>query len=254
MDQILNLPPWPNRRTSNHQRSPLAPPSSTPVGINHHPYGQSPSTPLHHMLNIPSPSSPRTPRSFLSNSPGSMHFSQSSSAGYEIRTPPSSMLGNSASPSSPLKLRVSDLLPLTIHPGVSRGSISEPKHRLSIGDLSLSSINERPAISPVDHLDYLKSGPPSPPITAPPAHLLELPSHGLIGSDNQYMLDSPFFDFDVPVSPTVMPSPSLRRFSGERRRSSLANQISSLELDKNHHATSDHVCDNGAPPVPPPRQ
>lgn len=175
MDQILNLPPWPNRRTSNHQRSPLAPPTSSPVGINKHEHGQSPTTPIHHLLNTPSPSSPRNPRSFLSNSPGSPHASMSSSLGYELRTPPSSMIGNSASPSSPLKQRVSDLLPLAIHSAVSRGSVSEPKHhRLSIGDISLSSINELPAISPIDHLDYLKSGPPSPPILVPSSHMLYL--------------------------------------------------------------------------------
>lgn len=255
MDQILNLPPWPTRRTSNHQRSPLAPPSSTPIGINNHAYGQSPSSPFHHMLNTPSPSSPRTPLSFLSNCPGSLHSSISSSPGYDLRTPPSSMLGNSASPSSPRKLRVADLLPLTIHPGVVGGSLSEPKHhRLSIGDLSLSSINEQPAISPVDHLDYLKSGPPSPPISVPAAHLHELPLNGYLDSDGRYDTETPFFTLDPPVSPTTMPSPSHRRSSGERRRSSLVNEISSLDItDHDHHGTADHVCDDDTPPVPPPR-
>lgn len=266
MDQWLNLPPWPPRRSSTHQPSPLGPSGPSPIGTPRTPHlhdGQSPASPAHHLLATPSPSSPRTPLSFLSNSPGSAYSSLSSSAGYEIRTPPTSLVGNSASPSSPMKLRLSDLAPFPKHMGTTPHHTIEMKpqtHRSSVSDISLSSIDECPAISPIDHLDYLKSGPPSPPIVFPSASLLELPPNREPDDDHQRSIASPFVNLNTPTASNHGHTISSRRASSERRRSStLSHELSHLDiadngLDVTIDDHDDAQCDVNTPPIPPPRQ
>lgn len=263
MDQWLNLLPWPPRRASTHQPSPLGPSGPSPIATQRNPYGQSPAMPAHHLLGTPSPSSPRTPLSFLSNSPGSLYSSLSSSPGYELRTPLTSLAANSASPSSPLKSRLADLAPFPKRPVSGLHLTIDPKpqpHRLSISDISLSSIDEHPAISPIDHLDYLKSGPPSPPIIVPPADLLELPPNRDPDADHQHSIASPFVNLNVSSSPNIAHTVTSRRSSGDRRRSSsLANELSQLTMyDHGLGVMTDYdpaaPCERDASPIPPPRK
>jgi len=243
--------PWSPRRQSAHHPSPLGP-TLAPISILERRPLLGLSTIKHLPPPSPSPSSPRTPLAFLSNS-ASTFLSSLSSTDTMIRTPRTSF----SSPSSP-DMHLPDFASISRIPNyMADGTASVPKpHKPSISS-SLSSIHEHGVPSFLDRLTYLQTGPPSPPIVIPSARLLELPPNR--NPDHKQSIASPFVNLNANAyaySPTlVYPSP-LSTGQRQRRSSSLANELTNLHLDglspKQPQPRRATFPDD--PPVPAPRQ
>jgi hypothetical protein len=213
--------------------------------------------------NAPTRFSLRSPLSFVSPFPSSTSItntSMSSSPGWQLRTPPSSLNSTSgphlSSPDDYLSVNVDLLNKSKSNPSNSPLHIKIPSsHSLlnhGTSPLSPSPSNETHIPSPLDKLDYLDNIPPSPPIMDP-ARLLELPPDHNRNSESQISIASPFVNLNssptrTPIGST--PVPSRRAHINTRRGSALARDFNRLDIDFRDADGSDADADN--PPDDPP--
>lgn len=220
---------------------------------------------------------PRTPLSFLANSPSiGSNFSRISSAsslGWRLLTPPQSPQFTGLPSPSPHQLPPANLNlaktsnsfdgPLNVKIRSSRSS------EMSTDGGSDSSDNQRHIPSPLDKLNYLQSIPASPPIVVPSAQLLEMPPNTIPAAASQHSIASPFVNLNSSPSPrgakpgplsSISPLVNARRQLANRRGSGLAHEMNRLELDNVGDDTgydADASLDdesNGPPQIPPPNQ
>ena len=245
-------PPIPPRRSRSRTMQQLP----SPLNPTNHPY------PVHNARRAPVPGSPysrkpspamspprfspRSPLSFLSNSPTStisLHSSASSSTGPQPRTRVSSATLSLDFPS------LNDLSPAALV-NHSKSDSSPAPHHIKIPSSNSSSVGYPPSSSssdkshmpsPLDKLGHLYSIPPSPPVLDP-AHLLGLPPNTNPDTNIQHSIASPFVNLHSSSTPMDHPSPRLsqrRRDACPRSGSCLARELDRLDIDRDDAAGYD---------------
>ena len=237
--------------TNTHPSSPLNPTSSLAIpslrrastrGLYGHRKSLTPN-------NTPDRFTPRTPLTYLSNSPsGTSNSSYASSIGWHLQTPtaPAHAGVHFADP-SPHELpppatfapRKSSAPSLGYQMHIKIPSCNSSDSSTTSGSPGDTSFN---APSPLDKMDHLCSIPPSPPIVMPSAQLLELPPNFHPDAHCQHSIASPFVNLNSSASPmSAKPGPvsaisplvttHRRGRNFWRRGSNLAHEMNAIDLN-----------------------